>query len=99
MLLHKVDQFKLCRMRNDDGKYLILQIRCSALSQQASLFWAKGQFVGILQPNKGFRKFLTSAVVPQRRCLPVHSKLLVTTTCQSSLDQLLADGILEIFGE
>lgn len=55
MLLHKVDQFKLCRMRNDDGKYLILQIRCNALSQQASLFWAKGQFVGILQPNKGFR--------------------------------------------
>lgn len=55
MLLHKVDQFKLCRMRNDDGKYLILQIRCSALSQQASLFGAKGQFVGILQPNKGFR--------------------------------------------
>ena len=39
----------------DGKKSLILQIRCNALSQQASLFGIKGQFVGILQPNKGFR--------------------------------------------
>lgn len=99
MLLHKVDQLKLCRMRNDDGKYLILQIRCSALSQQASLFWAKGSLWGYSNRIKVSGILLIRAVVPQRRCLPVHSKLLVTTTCQSSLDQLLADGILEIFGE
>ena len=42
----------------DGKKSLILQIRCNALSQQASLFGTKGQFVGILQPNKGFRIIL-----------------------------------------
>ena len=47
----------------DGKKYLILQIICNALSQQASLFGTKGQFVGILQPNKGFRS------TPDKFCL------------------------------
>ena len=70
----------------DGKKYLILQIRCNALSQQASLFGTKGQFVGILQPNKGFRNIpdkrrgITKAMLAGRQHFVSADKRLKSTT-------------------